>query len=93
MWACLGGGLNPGESIDASLVRELREELGPAPLRSPAQRPAPQRSTVRACPLPRGVRAQGVPRCSSVGRSGSETMAAARVSRLHCGRMPGRASR
>jgi 8-oxo-dGTP pyrophosphatase MutT (NUDIX family) len=28
MWACPGGGINPGESTTEALVRELREELG-----------------------------------------------------------------
>ena len=28
LWACPGGGLDPGESVTAGLVRELREELG-----------------------------------------------------------------
>lgn len=28
LWACPGGGLDPGESVEVGLVRELREELG-----------------------------------------------------------------
>lgn len=28
LWACPGGGLDPGESVEGGLVRELHEELG-----------------------------------------------------------------